>query len=340
MLNVVYCTDNGYVIPTAISIKSLTSSNPCTSFFVYVLTSGIDKAGEQLLSGLGKEQNCQVFLIPVNNHLNDYMKVFNKNTNITTYARLLCEELLPKTIDKVLYVDGDTLFTDSIKYLENYSFDDELLCGVYDYSLSDYRVKTNIGYKNSDIYVNAGVLLINLKAWRQNKVSEKCQKMLLSNKIFMLGDQDVINLVCKDRIKLLPINFNMTGLSAVIPYRYYRFIMDKGVFRYYSKEQLSLKQKKPVIIHYASEVFGKPWLSNSDPVYEHVWHEYRKTLGIDLKEKKRIYSTNKHLAKYKKCVEQIIYPFYKAKIYGAVAILYWGFYIVPHGFQYLLWRIK
>ena len=249
--------------------------------------------------------------------------------------------MLPETVDKVLYVDGDTLFIGSISNLENYVFKEELICGVYDFSLSDYRVKRNISFRQDDIYINAGVMLINLKAWRMKGVSQKCKELLLSSSKYLLGDQDVINIVCKDKIGLLPMNYNMTGISAVLPYYFNRLVMDDYTFYYYSQKQMKVAQMNPIIIHYATEIFGKPWQKQSHSVYENKWIEYRKKITIEnINYDNRYYSSKKIITIYKKVVECIILPFYKHKLWGIVAILYYLFYKIPHKIQFWVWRLK
>ena len=59
-------------------------------------------------------------------------------------------------------------------------------------------------YETFNPYINAGVLLINLKLWRKDNLSFKLTDAIEKNKEnFLLGDQDAINFVCKNKIKIM-----------------------------------------------------------------------------------------------------------------------------------------
>lgn len=66
-----------------------------------------------------------------------------------------------------------------------------------------------IGMDENDRYINSGVLLINLKQWRAERIEEKIIKMIQAHNGFVLHhDQGIINGVCKGKIKILPPKFN------------------------------------------------------------------------------------------------------------------------------------
>lgn len=72
------------------------------------------------------------------------------------------------------------------------------------FSLKKINYKNSIGLFDDDIYVNAGVLLFNVK--RINKLFGEGKIMLSANKIneskkINYQDQDVINIIFKGKIK-------------------------------------------------------------------------------------------------------------------------------------------
>ncbi|MDR0618122.1 MAG: hypothetical protein LBG23_05145 [Endomicrobium sp.] len=67
----------------------------------------------------------------------------------------------------------------------------------------------------NDIYINAGVLLLNLKNLRADNVN-KSWINLAEKESFPFHDQDIINLTCKGKIVFLPPEYNFATDNAKI----------------------------------------------------------------------------------------------------------------------------
>lgn len=139
-------------------------------------------------------------------HLCDVTNLFkekNKDTvNIDTpyspytLLRLLADEI-PDIPDKILYLDVDIVVGGDISELYNYNITD------YDYgAIKDYYGKWFINSK----YVNAGVILFNMKRMRENKIFEKCRH-LVNTKKMLFSDQSALN-KCATKKLFLPSKFN------------------------------------------------------------------------------------------------------------------------------------
>ena len=89
------------------------------------------------------------------------------NLPLTTYFRLLIPKILAEDVEVCLYLDGDMLIRGSIDPLFSLT------------ASTDWRaaaVMTNVLQSHMDNlnltrYFNAGMLMMNLKAWRNNNVS-------------------------------------------------------------------------------------------------------------------------------------------------------------------------
>ena len=99
------------------------------------------------------------------------------------------------------------------------------MAGVLDYGIvvcsltwseMDYIRNTLPNYVNT--YVNAGVLLMNLKYMRRNNAEEKFHSLYLNRTDFRYADQDIINFALHDTIKLLPIYYNAPILAIQLNY--------------------------------------------------------------------------------------------------------------------------
>ena len=86
-------------------------------------------------------------------------------------ARLLLDQLLPSELNKILYLDGDTINISSLTKLWNLDMGNCVLGACIEATINQ-TYRENLGMKNLP-YVNAGVLLINLKKWRDEKIGAK-----------------------------------------------------------------------------------------------------------------------------------------------------------------------
>lgn len=121
------------------------------------------------------------------------------------YGKLFIHELLPK-LDKVLYLDVDLIVLDSLKELYNTSFDGNYIVGCESHNYGKIQAK-ELGI---DKYFNSGVMLLDLKAMRENNVSEYIRKHFKSlvGKTLWVYDETIINGLLSDKIKFISQEWN------------------------------------------------------------------------------------------------------------------------------------
>ena len=175
---------------------------------------------------------------PINNlkdmPVSDGKKAF---FGIEAYNRLFCQFILPKNIDKILYLDSDILINSDISDLYNMELNTKsLYVACKDESAAHGDEKKRLSLPDNYIYVNSGVLLINLKDLRKKYTIEEITNFIKNKKdILKYPDQDVLNLLYCNEIKIIPNRYN--------------FIL-KDIC-YYDKDEPAY------IIHYAGK--EKPW---------------------------------------------------------------------------------
>lgn len=132
-----------------------------------------------------------------------------------TYYRFVIPEF-EKTSDKVIYLDADLVVKGDIYQLWTTELGECYAAGVEDTYIKDIGYKDRIGFKEGDLYVNAGVLLLNVKKIKEeNKVSELFRIAKEPPFDIEYQDQDVINIVFKGAIKKLPGEFNYTFRDVI-----------------------------------------------------------------------------------------------------------------------------
>lgn len=170
-----------------------------------------------------------------------------------TYYRYLLPNLLPN-IDKILYMDADIIVNGDISSLYDTDISKYYIAGGYDLYIDDIKYKSKIGFEQDELYVNAGVLLMNLKQMRTDNIPQK----LIDTTKNMAGkvkyqDQDIINIVCRGKI---------LEFDSIYNYTSHNILKEKS------------KYKHAVVIHYTGK--NKPWLSDSNNPMRHLWRRYAK----------------------------------------------------------------
>ena len=273
-LNIIYSSDDNYYIYMGVSILSVLENNKnFNSINIYIVDNNISDGNKLELKKLVESYQRNIIFID----FEKYKKYLNLNMqwqiSISSYARLFVASMLPSNIDKVLYFDCDTLIVDSLNELWNQDINDFYIAGVCDTVPSN--IKQAIGLNNKDFYINAGMLLINLKKWREDNLEKNLLNFIDNhNGNVIHHDQGVINGVIKNK-KILPLKYNlMTSYLMMSRDDIIKFYKVEDPF--YSKEQIDEAIKNPVYIHYTPGFTTRPWVKGCKHPYVDLYWKYLK----------------------------------------------------------------
>lgn len=156
-----------------------------------------------------------------------------KRISNETYYRLLCAELLPENIDKVLYLDADIIIKESLKQLYNSQMGKFYFFAAKDENIDidNWKIHKKLNIPLNKPYINAGVLLINLKLFREEvRTEELFEFVKLNYKKLYFSDQDVINSMFYNKIKVISLNYNCKScLVNDNLIKYLLFIVNKKI---------------------------------------------------------------------------------------------------------------
>lgn len=173
--------------------------------------------------------------------------------SIVTYYRLFIASLFPQ-YDKIVYLDCDLVVLGDISQLYNIDLGDNILgAGPEQFvqNTLEFREYARVALGvDPDSYVNAGVLVINLKEFRSNHIEEKFVKLITEYDFDLLDpDQAYLNYLCKDKIYDLPNGWNKEpmplpceGKKNIVHYALYKKpwqyddVMDGDVFWRYAEK--------------------------------------------------------------------------------------------------------
>ena len=211
-INVVYSGNDEYRDALMISVLSLAMHNQNHPIHVIFLTGDFKVKDKEFTAFTGahayeiisycKKYNRKMTyeVLDMNKYLGDFFeKNLNAKSSYTPYAmlRLLLDKVedLP---ERLLYLDGDTLVMGDV--YELYSMD----MGEYELGM----VQDAVGhYYFGRKYCNSGVLLMNMKAIKENDLFTRTRRFLKRHRLFM-PDQTSLNVTCRKKKLILPRKYN------------------------------------------------------------------------------------------------------------------------------------
>jgi lipopolysaccharide biosynthesis glycosyltransferase len=161
---------------------------------------------------------------------------------------LLLSELLPETLDRILFLDADLLVLDDLAKLWETSIGDRVLGAVPDAAIpccgSPRGVKKlgELGIPEDAMYFNCGVMQIRLDEWRKRRVTPRAYGYLqnVGHQVDFLH-QEALNAILWDDWLPLENRWNLLGSLAGRPY----------------DQPGSDSWRNPGIVHFAGRF--KPW---------------------------------------------------------------------------------
>lgn len=269
-MNIVCATDDNFVQHCCIMLVSLLCHNKDVD--VYIMTEGLIANNRNKIEEEVRVKNGRLHFCYVQGDLIKDLPLSKEKglTHISraTYYRLLIADILPKEINRVLYLDCDIVVNDSIQELWETDMTGMAIAAVP--QIGSGHEAERLGYPIQYGYFNAGVTLLNLDFIRKNNITDKLLSYLKDNSdIIIYNDQDVLNGALYDTcFHLLP-QWNMTTLV------YTPFLEKRGdkrngiVINDYKKEKENAisHRNNPSILHYVSK--PKPWDKNCiHPLYD------------------------------------------------------------------------
>lgn len=268
-MNIVFCFDDNMMYPACVAIASLLDSKREEEHYdIYCVCGG--QAIQQIeyirQLAVARDRGSHVIACEAPDYFEDSYEV--RGISISTYLRLSLHRVLDH-LDKVIYSDVDVLFGGSLAEMWNTEMDGYLLAGVKGANnfRNTWETLQQKGYAEEldglqGNYINAGVLLMNLKAIRE--INPDNEWLDMTRKQYFYQDQDILNITCKGRIRYLPLYYNVAAH------------LTKKDFRMYSDEELYTEKDRkeawehPRVLHYTGE---KPW-NNRGTYKAGYWWDY------------------------------------------------------------------
>lgn len=273
-INVVYTFDDAFAEITGVSLISLFENNRSNYINIYAVDYGISSCNKEKLQVIAKRYSRKINFIPaISLSTRIPIKTENFGWSEICYERLFYGSLLPLDVDKVLHIDCDTMIRDSLDKVYSINIDGYYLAACHDCYPKPRRL---IEMKKDTPYLSNGLILINLRKWRDDKIEQQFVDYIVSNdgKLHHL-DQDVMNYVCSPMVKVLPARYNVMSLTLMYGDLCCGLFSD--VEPYYSKKDIVKAVRNPAVVHFTGSRYGRrPWEQPSAHWYNKEWLHYYK----------------------------------------------------------------
>lgn len=278
-MHLLFVTNSAYVPHVATTLASVFENNKDMSFCVHVLATDITSDDEFKLKNFIEFYNNEFDLRVVGqNNLDINIDLCGK-WGIYPSLKLYASDFFPE-LDSMLYMDADMICLGSLHPIEEIDMRDYYIAMSPDEARSISH-KHRLGLNANDFYGCAGLVWLNLKKWRKEGIRQKCINYFNApenkDKILM-GEQDVLNVVCNNHIYKLPIEYNM--------FSYYWLHHGRNIPEEY-RETINMHKRNAVIIHYIDAC--KPWFE--DCLFPHAKYYWLYQAFTPWKGKQYGYST-------------------------------------------------
>ena len=277
---IILASSNYYAPMMSVTLQSLiNTASKEKNYDIVILTQDMNQENKSYLKNLAKGMNnISIRFYNVLPVVTDRDIKGSGHIAAESYYRFVILEMF-EGYKKVIYIDSDLIIKRDLGDLYDIDIKNNCVAGVRDADFigqcnhKDDRIrkycKKQLGIEDYCSYMQAGVLVINIEELKKVTSMEQLMKYAESGK-YKYMDQDILNAVCKDRIKYLDMKWNV--LTDCAHYRINHVIRfaPKAIYDEYREAR-----KNPYIIHYAG--YLKPWHNPGEDFANEFWMVARQT---------------------------------------------------------------
>ena len=214
--NICFCADNNFVpYMEALIVSILKNSLSYENFHFHIIISNISDKNKNKLYSLKKIKDFNInYYEPLNK--DKYDKWFKYKTDGKWPVEIFFKLDIPiilSHLDKVLFLDCDMIVLDSLKELFETDLNNFYVGAVEDKYFNNSHLN-KIGLELSHKYFNVGLLLINIKEFNSNNLSDKIDSYVNNCKKLYFPEQDILNYIFHKKVKYFDYKYNVTSAIA------------------------------------------------------------------------------------------------------------------------------
>lgn len=231
------CGDDGFAMPMGVTVRSLVESlGEGRTLQIYIVDDGLTSASRERITQSAASPEVTLEWLKANRGMDQLVAGNPLGYSGAVLHRLSLPHLLPASIDKVIYLDGDVIVRGDIGELWDIDLGDHLALAVAEST------------DTSGDYFNAGVLVMDIAGWRDQNIGEQALDYLENHReLCPFMDQDALNHVLGPAIGNLPPMWNQLV----------QMYSDAAIGHPYGRDDILTARRDPRIVHYSMR--PKPW---------------------------------------------------------------------------------
>lgn len=282
---VVMASSDAYVPFLTVLLQSMIDNMSMENNYDFiVISNGIsDRNKNYLKAFISSYKNLSIRFGDANNYISGLKLYTREHVTPITYVRLAVPDIL-SNYEKAVYLDCDVVINADIAELYNIDINGYMIAAVRDSVMAGWcnmagneqimYNKKELGLKREFEYFNAGVILINIKEFNKRYTVDELFDMATS-KEWKWFDQDILNIICEGKTKLLDQSWNYMAHQYDLPYQLSEFFAPKTIYDEYMEAR-----KQPKAIHYAGRFI--PCFEPRVDVAHYFWRYARETIYYEV----------------------------------------------------------
>jgi lipopolysaccharide biosynthesis glycosyltransferase len=213
--DILICIDDNYAPVANVMLMSLFMSNKGVKFDIYAIVSEVSEKNLGKISNLCRKFSRTINFLDIAKCEYEFFELTNHYSH-AAFFRLFAPKMIKA--DKILYLDVDLIIQIDISPLLRMeiknsiiagSLDNNTIAGACDNNSID-QFKDRTGLDADEPYINTGILLMNLKVWREQNITKSLLDHYAKHKNrLMWADQDLLNIVLAGEKKVLEQQWNV-----------------------------------------------------------------------------------------------------------------------------------
>lgn len=271
--------DDSFAMPMAVTLFSaLRHLSSDREVQVLALDAGLSSQSKERVGTVARRAHSEVHLHwtkPDTSNIDRVDLEMDPRFSPAIFYRLLIPEVLPETVDRILYLDSDLIFERSLRPLWEKSFQGTALQAVPERIVSCPKAGIadweRLGLDPGTPFFNSGLMLMNLNVWREEDIHGQTIRYLRNpeNDFCYAGDQEALNAVLAGRWR--PLDQRWNAIDQV-------FDPD---LRQHHEEMLGTRlesaKREPFVVHFTSD--EKPWQPGCTHPVRHRFYHYLRESG-------------------------------------------------------------
>jgi lipopolysaccharide biosynthesis glycosyltransferase len=263
-LHVACAADEAYVGHAAAMLDSLFVSNPGADIHVHFLHPPDFRADDLArLERFVRANGAQLASWAIADQMVAGLPTMDRVPKVMWY-RIFLPDLLGD-VERVLYLDADTLVIDDVTRLHTQPLDDAYVAAVANVLEPQFADRAQrLGLPPTQPYFNSGVLLFHLEAMRRDGCTAQIVDYARTQPL-LWPDQDALNVVLGSRCVMLHPRWNC--MNSLYLYPDAREVFEPGA--------VDEACGRPAVVHFEGPDLAKPWHYLSKHPYRAAYLRHR-----------------------------------------------------------------